>query len=98
MVELLTQRKESEESLLHFDRCSVRASDVGSQYYCEKKVKMEFFYEEVETETKNQGKEDQSLFEGAEALAQEELWKAFYREKSVLAMEWLLLANTMMLF
>ena len=94
LVELLAQRKESEESLLRFGRCSVRASDVGSQYYCEKKVEMSYLYGEVETETKNQGTEGhEALLEGAEALDQEELWKAVYSKEPVLACEWLLLAE-----
>ena len=80
--------------MLRFGRCSVRASDVGGQYYCEKKVEMGYLYGEVESETKNQGTEaHESLLEGAEPVDQEELWKAVYSNKPVLAMEWLLLAE-----
>ena len=92
--EQITHRKENSERLLRFGRCSVRASDVAGQYYCEKKVEMQYLYGEVETETKNQGTEaHENLLEGAEAVSQEDLWKAVYSKEPVLAMEWLLLAE-----
>jgi CRISPR/Cas system-associated exonuclease Cas4 (RecB family) len=95
LIELISQRKENgEEGLLRFGRCSVRASDVAGQYYCEKKVEMEYLFGEVETETKTQGTEGhENLLEGTEALDQEELWKAVYGKEPVLACEWLLLAE-----
>ena len=94
LLEQIVQNEEKNERTLRFNRCTIRASDVGSQYYCEKKVEMEYLYGEVETETKNQGTEGhESLLEGAEALDQEDIWKAVYSKKPVLAMEWLLLAE-----
>jgi hypothetical protein len=91
---LIDQRKKKNEGLLRFGRCSVRASDVAGQYYCEKKIELEYLYGEVETETKNQGTEaHENLLEGSEAIEQEDLWKAVYSKEPVLALEWLLLAE-----
>jgi len=87
-------RKEKNEGDLRFNRCSIRASDVAGQYYCEKKIEMEYLYGEVETEPKNQGTEaHENLLEGSEAVSQEDIWKAVYGKRPVLALEWLLLAE-----
>jgi len=94
LLELIVQRKEKNEGDLRFNRCSIRASDVAGQYYCEKKIELEYLYGEVETETKNQGTEaHENLLEGSEAVGQEDLWKAVYGKELVLALEWLLLAE-----
>ncbi len=90
----IAERKEKNEGLLRFDRCTIRASDVAGQYYCEKKIELEYLYGEVETETKNKGTQcHENLLEGAETMDQEELWKTIYGKEPVLAMEWLLLAE-----
>ena len=39
--EQIAVRKEKKEGELRFGRCSVRASDVAGQYYCEK-IEMEY--------------------------------------------------------
>ena len=94
LLEQIAKRKEKNEGELRFSRCTVRASDVAGQYYCEKKIEMEYLYGEVETETKNQGTEaHESLLLGSEAVGQEEVWKAVYGKEPVLALEWLLLAE-----
>jgi type I site-specific restriction-modification system R (restriction) subunit len=94
LLEQIVQRREKKEGLLRFNRCTVSASDVAGQYYCEKKVEMEYLYGEVETETKNQGTEaHENLLEGSEAVVQEDLWKAVYAKERVLALELLLLAE-----
>jgi CRISPR/Cas system-associated exonuclease Cas4 (RecB family) len=94
LLEQIVQRKEKNEGELRFNRCTVRASDVAGQYYCEKKVEMGYLYGEVETETKNQGIEaHENLLEGTEAVGQEDVWKAIYGKEPVLALEWLLLAE-----
>jgi len=94
LLEQIAQRKEKNEGILRFNRCTIRASDVAGQYYCEKKIEMEYLYGEVETETKNQGTEaHENLLEGSEAVDQEDIWKAIYGKKPVLALEWLLLAE-----
>jgi len=94
LLEQIVQKKEKNEGELSFNRCNIRASDVTGQYYCEKKIEMEYLYGEVETETKNQGTEaHENLLEGSEAVDQEEVWKAIYGKKPVLTLEWLLLAE-----
>ncbi|MGD9130169.1 MAG: PD-(D/E)XK nuclease family protein [Candidatus Bathyarchaeota archaeon] len=94
LLEQIAQTNEKNENDLRFNRCTIRASDVAGQYYCEKKIEMAYLYGEVETETKNQGTAGhENLLEGSEAVDQEELWKSVYSEKPVLALEWLLTAE-----
>ena len=94
LMERIIQNKENDEGNLRFNRCTVRASDVAGQYYCEKKIEMGYLYGEVETETKNQGTAGhENLLEGSEAVDQENLWKLVFDKKPVLAMEWLLLGE-----
>lgn len=94
LLNLLAERKENRKELLRFDRCTIRASDVAGQYYCEKKIEMKYLYGDVESETKNQGTAaHENLLEGAEVVDQEDLWKTVYAKEPVLAMEWLLLAE-----
>jgi len=72
----------------------VRASDVASQYFCEKKVEMQYLYGEIETETKNQGTEaHEKLLEGSEEVSRQNLWKKIQGKKPVFALELLLLAK-----
>ena len=93
-LEQISQKKEKNEGELRFNRCTIRASDVAGQYYCEKKIEMGYLYGEVETETKNQGTEaHENLLEGSETVDQEVLWKSVYGKEPVLALEWLLLAE-----
>jgi CRISPR/Cas system-associated exonuclease Cas4 (RecB family) len=94
LFEVLARKKENSEGDLRFGRCTVRASDVAGQYYCEKKVELEYLFGEVETETKNQGTEGhENLLEDSETVGQEDLWKSVFGKKPVLAMEWLLLGE-----
>ena len=94
LLETISEKKEKNEGELRFNRSTIRASDVAGQYYCEKKIEMEYLYGEVETETKNQGTEaHENLLEGSEAVDREEIWKAIYGKKPVLALEWLLSAE-----
>jgi hypothetical protein len=44
LLELISQKKEKSEGELRFNRCSIRASDVAGQYYCEKKIEMEYLW------------------------------------------------------
>ena len=38
LLEQIVQIKEKKEGELRFNRCTIRASDVAGQYYCEKKI------------------------------------------------------------
>jgi CRISPR/Cas system-associated exonuclease Cas4 (RecB family) len=94
LVKQIAEMKTKKEEILRFGRCTVRASDVAGQYYCEKKVEMEYLLGEIETETKNQGTEaHENLLEGTEEAGQEDMWRAIYGKEPVLALEWLLLAE-----
>ncbi len=94
LLNQVNQKKDDNEGELRFSRCTIRASDVAGQYYCEKKIELEYLYGEIETETKNQGSEGhEKLTEGSEAVDQEDLWKSVYSKEPVLALEWLLLGE-----
>jgi hypothetical protein len=94
LLEQVNRKKYNDEGDLRFSRCTIRASDVAGQYYCEKKIELKYLFGEVETETKNQGTAcHENLLEGIEAVDQEDLWKSVYRKEPVLAMEWLLLGE-----
>jgi len=94
LLEQISRKKEMSEGDLRFNRCTIRASDVAGQYYCEKKIEMRYLYGEVETEIKNQGTEaHENLLVGSEAVGREDLWKAIYGKEPVLALEWLLTAE-----
>ena len=94
LLQQIAEKKEDRKGLLRFNRCTIRASDVAGQYYCEKKIELEYLYGEVETETKNQGSQaHENLLEGSEEVSREDLWKSVHSEGSVLALEWLLLAR-----
>ena len=90
----ILQKKENNQGDLRFNRSTIRASDVAGQYYCEKKIEMQYLYGKIETKTKTQGTEaHENLLEGSEAVDREDLWNAIYGKEPVLALEWLLLAN-----
>ena len=94
LLRQIIQNKENKKGNLRFNRFTIRASDVAGQYFCEKKIEMEYLYGEVETEIKNQGTEaHENLLEGSESIDRETLWKAIYSKEPVLALEWLLFAE-----
>ena len=47
LLKELFRRKEKNLGELRFSRCSIRASDVAGQYYCERKVELEYLFGEV---------------------------------------------------
>jgi CRISPR/Cas system-associated exonuclease Cas4 (RecB family) len=89
----LYQRKERT-GKLRFDRSVVIASDIGSQYYCEKKVEMQYLHGEIETEEKKIGSEaHERLTDGSTRVKSEELWQKIYGEQPIFALEMFLLAK-----
>ena len=81
-------------SKLRFGRSAVVASDVAGQFYCEKKVEMQYLHGEVETEAKNIGTEaHEKLTEDSVKVKREELWRKIYGDKPVFALEMFLLAK-----
>lgn len=87
-------RKQDENGKLRFNRSFVIASDIASQYYCEKKVEMQYLPGEVETESKNIGTEaHEKLTENSLKVKREELWRKIYGPQPVFALEMFLLAK-----
>jgi len=93
---LLNQLRDQQgkSSKLRFNRSIVIASDIAEQFYCEKKVEMEYLHGEVETEAKNIGTEaHENLTEDSMRVKREELWRKIYGAKPVFALEMFLLAK-----
>jgi hypothetical protein len=75
---LLKELKQNREqgSRLRFGRSVIVASDIAEQFYCEKKVEMEYLHGEVETEAKNIGTEaHENLTEDSVKVKREQLWQ-----------------------
>jgi hypothetical protein len=94
MLEELRWKREEQEGRLRFDRSAVSVSDIAEQYYCEKKLEMEYLHGEVETEAKTTGTEaHEKLIEDAVEIKREALWKKIYGEEPVLAVEMFILGK-----
>jgi len=94
LVEELVEKREKGESNLRFDRSFIIASDIAEQYFCEKKVEMQYLYGDVETEEKSIGAEGhEKLLEDSVKINRQELWKKIYGKKLTFALEMLLLAK-----
>ena len=79
---------------LRFSRSFVIASDIAEQFYCEKKVELEYLHGEIETEAKNIGAEaHENLTEVSVKVKRADLWKKIYGVKPVFALEMFLLAE-----
>ena len=79
---------------LRFDRSLVIASDVASQFYCEKKVEMQYLHGKVETEAKTVGTQAHlNLTQDSVKVKRAELWRKIYGAKPVFALEMFLLAK-----
>ena len=80
--------------MLRFDRSMVIASDIAAQYFCEKKVEMQYLHGKKETEAKTFGTEGhEKLLEGAAEVEQEEMVKKIFGKQPVVALEMMLLAK-----
>lgn len=81
-------------SKLRFGRSAVVASDIAGQFYCEKKVEMQYLHGEVESEAKNIGTEaHEKMTEDSVKVKRAELWRKIYGDKPVFALEMFLLAK-----
>jgi hypothetical protein len=79
---------------LRFGRSAIVASDIAGQFYCEKKVEMQYLHGEVETEAKNMGTEaHEKLTEDSVKVKREQLWQDIYGDRPILALEMFLLAK-----
>jgi CRISPR/Cas system-associated exonuclease Cas4 (RecB family) len=94
MLRELRHKAHGEDGKLRFDRTAVSVSDIAGQYYCEKKVEMEYLYGEIETEAKTIGSEaHERLIEEAVEIKREALWKKIYGKEPVLAVEMFILGK-----
>lgn len=90
----LNQGNQRQEKKLRFNRSFVIASDIAGQYYCEKKIEMQYLHGKIETESKNMGAEaHEKLTEDSIKVKREDLWQKIYGAKPVFALEMFLLAN-----
>jgi len=98
LAEYLSFLKEldgAEGSGLRFGRRVVVASDIAEQFFCEKKVEMQYLHGEIETEAKIVGTEAHGkLLEDVVQVKREELWQRIYGENPVLALESLFFAKS----
>ncbi len=79
---------------LRFNRSIVIASDIAGQYFCEKKIELQYLHGKVETEAMLQGTEGhEELLEGSTEVEQEELFKKIFGKKPIFALEMLLLGK-----
>jgi len=90
----LVQKIEKGEGELRFNSPFVKASDIASQYFCEKKVEMQYLHGEIETERKILGTEaHEKLLDDSVKIKRADLWKEIYGKKPVFALEMPLLAK-----
>jgi len=93
LLEAFRQNREAG-GRLRFGRSVIVASDIATQFYCEKKLEMEHLHGEVETEAKNVGTEaHENLTEDSVKVKREQLWKDIYSDKPVFALEMPLLGK-----
>jgi len=93
-LSFLKEVAEDREGILKFGRKVIAASDIAEQFFCEKKVEMQYLYGEIETEAKIVGTEGHSrLLEDVVKVRREELWQKIYGENPVLALESLFFAK-----
>ncbi len=94
LMEELVEKRKNGEGELRFNRPFIIASDVAEQYFCEKKVEMQYLHGEVVTEEKIIGTEaHENLLEDSVQIERREFWRRIYGKVPVLALELLLLAR-----
>lgn len=94
LLKELSEEQEKGEGRLRFKRPFVLVSDIAQQYFCEKKVEMQYLHGEVETERKMTGTEaHEKLLEGSIKAKREDVWKNIHGSAPIFAMEMLLLSK-----
>lgn len=87
-----TQKRGKE--LYRFNRSTIIASDIAQQYFCEKKVEMQYLYGKIETEAKILGSEGhETLLIDTIRVKREDLWKKIYEDKPIIVHEMFLLSK-----
>ena len=93
LQEITTKRKNNDNSL-RFGQTCVSASGIAEQYFCEKKVEMEFIHGKVETESKQLGTEGhEELLIDTVKVGREEILKRIWSGESIVVHEMLLLSK-----
>lgn len=94
LIKQLIEKQKKEEGELRFNRLLIKASDIAEQYFCEKKVEMQYLHGEVETEEKTIRTEAHGkLLEDSVKVKTRILWQKIYGKKPIFALEMLLLAK-----
>ena len=94
LVEGIINKHEENQSKLRFNRPFIVVSDVAQQYFCEKKVEMQYIHGRVETEEKLVGTEaHEKLLEDSVKVEREDLFQQIFGEEPVFALEMLLLTR-----
>ena len=90
----LVQLFEADRGKLRFERSTIAASDIAEQFFCEKKVEMQYLHGEIESEAKLVGTEaHERLLEDSVRVKREEMWQKIYGKDPVLALETLFFAQ-----
>jgi hypothetical protein len=94
LLKKIVQKFQKKEGELRFNRPVASASDIAEQYFCEKKVEMQFIHGEIETERKTLGIEaHKNLLKDVIKTSREKLWQDIYEKDMVIALEIPLLAD-----
>ena len=87
-------KQEKGKGELRFNSHLVLASDIAEQFFCEKKVEMQYLHGEIESEAKIIGTEaHEKLLQDSVKIKRRELWQKIYGKKPVFALEMFLLAK-----
>lgn len=94
LINELAEKGKKEKGDLRFNKHFILASDIAEQYFCERKVELQYLHGEVETEEKIIGTEaHEKLIEDSVRIKRQELWRKIYGKKPIFALEMLLLAR-----
>ena len=90
----IVQLFDADRGKLRFDKSTIAASDIAGQFFCEKKVEMQYLHGEIESEAKLVGTEaHERLLEDSVRVKREEMWRKIYGKDPVLALETLFFAQ-----
>jgi CRISPR/Cas system-associated exonuclease Cas4 (RecB family) len=94
LLEELTNEREKSEGKLRFCRPFIIASDVAQEYFCEKKVEMQYLHGDVETAEKTVGTEaHEKLLADSVEIRERDLWRKIYGKRPLFVLEMPLLAR-----
>ena len=94
LLKELEQERNKPKTSLRFNKAALTASDIASQFYCEKKLEMENVHGKVVTEAKIAGtRNHEKLLETATEVKKEYLWRKIHEPEPIFALEWLLVAR-----